>query len=104
MLFVVYQPAAEFVKINEIRSLSSGPNSLSFLFFFFFAVLEFELGTLPLELPPSQKFVFSFLLSFLSFLVVLRQVLYHLSHSTSPVLCWVFSRQGPVNYLPKLVA
>jgi hypothetical protein len=31
-----------------------------------------------------------------------RQVLYHLSHSTSPVWCWVFSRKGPVNYLPWL--
>jgi hypothetical protein len=40
---------------------------LGFFFFFFLVLLGFEL-------------------------VLTRQVLYHLSHSTSPVLYWVFSR------------
>jgi hypothetical protein len=31
-------------------------------------------------------------------------VLYHLSHSTSPVLCWVFSKNGIMNYLPRLAS
>jgi hypothetical protein len=30
------------------------------------------------------------------------QVLYHLSHITSPILCWVFLRLGLTNYLPRL--
>jgi hypothetical protein len=44
----------------------------------------------------------------LVFLVVLgshaRQVLYCLSCSVIPVLCWVFLRQGLTNYLPRLVS
>jgi hypothetical protein len=32
-----------------------------------------------------------------------RQVLDHLSHSTSPVCCWAFSRWGLANYLPRLL-
>jgi hypothetical protein len=38
-------------------------------------------------------FIHLFILALLGFeLMLAKQVLYHLSHSTSPVLCWVFFR------------
>jgi hypothetical protein len=47
---------------------------------------------------------FSFFLSFFWQYWVLTsgQTLYHLSHSASPDLYWVFLRYGLVNYLPVL--
>jgi hypothetical protein len=56
-----------FMPIGFIaRYIELGQRHASFEFFFFFVVLSFEL--------------------------LVRQVFYHLNHSASPVLCWVFLR------------
>lgn len=62
------------------------------------------------NLPLLQKICVPLIEFFFSFLVVLGfeiraahlLVRYLLSHSTSAVLCWVFSRSGLGNYLPGL--
>jgi hypothetical protein len=46
----------------------------------------------------ASIFVCLFILLFVGVELELRA--YTLSHSTSPVLGWVFSRQGFMNYLP----
>jgi hypothetical protein len=40
----------------------------------------------------------------LFFLTLARQVLYHLNHSSSPLLCQIVLRQDLMNYLPRLAS
>jgi hypothetical protein len=49
-------------------------------------------------------FVCLFILVVLGFEVSVRQALYHLSHSASPSLLWVFLREGLAKYFPRLAS
>jgi hypothetical protein len=51
---------------------------------------------------PLNSLVFIMLLPFLYSFMLTKQALYHLSHTSSPFLLWLFWRWGFENYLPKM--